>query len=205
MNGHAGFVLQAAARGLGSTWRVEAQGEAYLAERRAAGSPTLLVLWHGTLLPLLWRHRGDGTTVLVSPSRDGEHLSRVATSWGYRIARGSSSRGAIAGLRNVLRLLASGGEVAMTPDGPRGPARVVKAGIIAAAQRVGAAVIAVGVGASSLWRARSWDAFMVPRPFSRVRVVYDEPLLIPRDASQASAVSAVQSRLNHVSEKAAWI
>lgn len=154
------------------TWELEVRGGA----RYRAGEPVILAVWHGQLLPALCRHRGEPITLLVSRHADGEYLASAARSWGFETVRGSSTRGSVSGLRGLVRALRAGRIVAVTPDGPRGPARRPKAGALAAAQLTGAAIIPVGTAANRTWRLRSWDRFELPRPFARVRVAYGTPI-----------------------------
>jgi len=112
---------------------------------------------------------------VISSHRDGEVVAGVAERLGMRTIRGSSTRGAARALLGVVRELESGGEVAMTPDGPRGPARRFASGALVGAQRAGAPIIGIGVSASRAWFLKSWDRFMIPKPFSRVRVAYSTP------------------------------
>lgn len=136
----------------------------------------MYALWHHTLLPLLWWHRHRGITLLVSGHRDGTLLAAAARGLGYRTARGSSTRGGIEGARAVLRDLADGGVAAITPDGPRGPARQVKPGILRIAQRAGVPILPVAAVADRGWRLGSWDRLLIPQPFARVRIRYGTPL-----------------------------
>ncbi len=161
---------------LAHTWHVEIVGDDQVEQLRRDGTPIVFAVWHGYMLAPLWHRRGQGITLLVSQHQDGGYLSRAAKYWGFSVVRGSSTRGAIGGLLGLMRTLAAGGEVALTPDGPRGPARVAKPGTLAVARRSQAAIVPVGAGASAWWRFRSWDRFAVPRPFAKVRVVYGVPL-----------------------------
>jgi len=188
---------------LAASWRTEVVGRERLDQLRGRQHPVLYTVWHGHLLPALVQHRGDGTTLLISGHRDGGHLARTARGWGFRTVRGSSTRGGAAGLRGLIRALARGDHGAVTPDGPRGPARVVKPGVIAAAQHTGAAIIPIGTGASRAWRARSWDAFLLPRPFARVRVVYGPPIHVSPGARPAArAVRELEAALDRATREA---
>lgn len=142
---------------------------------RSAGHPFIFALWHGHLLPLLWHHRDEGVMVLISEHRDGELVARAAESLGYGLIRGSTTRGADRALISLVRELQSGHEVAITPDGPRGPAERFAPGALVAAQRSDSFILPVVVSASRSWRLRSWDRFMIPKPFARVTVAYGPP------------------------------
>ena len=159
-------------RTLGSTWRFRIMNGDVVTSHRAQGKPFIFAFWHGQLLPLLWLHRSEGVRIVISAHRDGEIVARIGERLGHRTIRGSSSRGAARALLGIVRELEQGVEVAVTPDGPRGPARKFATGALVAAQRVGAPIIGIGVSASSAWRLRSWDRFMIPKPFARVNVVY---------------------------------
>lgn len=191
--------LRLAVRALAATWRIEPVGDQHLTGLREARVPTVCALWHGTLLSLLWRHRHQNTTILVGRHRDAERLAGTARRWGYRVVRGSSTRGAIAGLAGIMRVLRDGGEIALAPDGPRGPAGVAKPGAIAAAQRTGAAIVAIGVAASPCWTLASWDRFVIPAPFARVRIAYDAPFHVaPGPDGLADGVERLTRRLTAV-------
>jgi lysophospholipid acyltransferase (LPLAT)-like uncharacterized protein len=161
------------------TWHMEAVGDHHVEQLRRSRIPVVFAVWHARLLPPLWHRRGEGITLLVSRHADGGRLARAASRWGYGVVRGSATRGGVGGLLGVVRVLLRGGDVAFTPDGPRGPAGAAKPGAVAAARMGRAAIVPVGAAASAEWRLSSWDRFTVPRPFSRVRVVYGTPLDSP--------------------------
>ncbi|GBD33382.1 hypothetical protein HRbin33_02367 [bacterium HR33] len=181
---------------LGRTWQFETIGADRLAALRAEGAPRLLVLWHRDLLPLLWFHRGYPTTIVVSRSSDGGYLAQVAQKWAYNVIRGSSSSGGTSVLKGLIRVLEEGGEAALAPDGPRGPACRVKPGAVLAALRTGAFVVAVAAWASGAWRAGSWDRMVVPYPFARIRIAYSRPVrLAAQGADPAAGVGLVEAAL----------
>jgi lysophospholipid acyltransferase (LPLAT)-like uncharacterized protein len=168
------------------TWRFRVQNGDVIENLRARSQPFIFAFWHGQLLPLLWLHRSEGVYVVISSHRDGEIVARAAEYLRYNTIRGSSSRGAARALLGIVRELEEGHEVAVTPDGPRGPARKFASGALVAAQRVGAPIVGIGVSARRAWRLKSWDRFMIPKPFARVDIVYTPATLVaagtPREA-----------------------
>jgi lysophospholipid acyltransferase (LPLAT)-like uncharacterized protein len=168
---------------LARSWRIQVINEEHWRSLRDSGEPYLFVLWHEALLPLLWRHRSQGIAIVVSEARDGEYLASYAESIGYRLVRGSSTRGAARALLGAVRALQSGHPVAFTPDGPRGPRRELKQGVVAAAQRAEVRILPIHAEADRAWRFASWDRFMLPKPFARVRVAYGEPFRVAAGTS----------------------
>jgi lysophospholipid acyltransferase (LPLAT)-like uncharacterized protein len=166
------LVGTAVLRALALTWRFRISNGDVVTSHRSNRQPFIFAFWHGQLLPLLWLHRDEGVRIVISAHRDGEIVARIGERLGHRTIRGSSSRGAARALLGIVRELEAGAEVAVTPDGPRGPARKFASGALVASQRVGAPIIGIGVSASRAWRLRSWDRFMIPKPFARVNVVY---------------------------------
>jgi lysophospholipid acyltransferase (LPLAT)-like uncharacterized protein len=134
------------------------------------------------MLPYLYRDRG--LRVLVSRSRDGEMIARLVRRFGFVVVRGSSSRGGAEGLRGLARALREGHSVIVVPDGPRGPSETVKPGVVVLARLTGAPVVPMALGASSEWRARSWDGFRVPKPFARCVVRFGGPVRVGRPAGR---------------------
>ncbi|HEV2149180.1 MAG TPA: lysophospholipid acyltransferase family protein [Longimicrobiaceae bacterium] len=183
------------------TCRVSHRGVENLERLEREGRAAVLVLWHGRLLPCTYWNRHRRLVTVVSQHRDGEYISRVVQKWGYTTVRGSSSRRAAGALRELVRYLRAGRSVAITPDGPRGPRQVMKPGALLAAQLTGAPIIPGAGGASRAWWFGSWDRFLVPKPFSRVRIAYGEPIWVPRDADDADLEQIsreVEARLNEL-------
>jgi lysophospholipid acyltransferase (LPLAT)-like uncharacterized protein len=175
-------------RALATTWRMETvQGEP-LAEARRSGKRVLFTLWHGELLPLLWHQRGENVAIVISEHRDGEIIAQIAHSLGYATVRGSSSKGGSRALIGLMREIDAGRDGAITPDGPRGPARVFAPGAAVAAQRTGALIVPIRAQASRAWRLESWDRFLIPKPFARVRVSFGPLTAVtaasPREAAE---------------------
>jgi lysophospholipid acyltransferase (LPLAT)-like uncharacterized protein len=136
-------------------------------------------LWHNRLLifPLILRRFFSDRhgAALISASRDGDLLTDAVQRFGFDVVRGSSSRLGAAAILQLSQILASGGDVVITPDGPRGPAYELGPGIIFLAQKTGAAVLPINMEYSLCWRLKSWDRFIVPRPFAKVRLIIGRP------------------------------
>jgi lysophospholipid acyltransferase (LPLAT)-like uncharacterized protein len=140
-------------------------------------------LWHNRLLLLPFVIRrylpGRRGAALISTSRDGAILADLVERFGFEVVRGSSSRKGASAIRQLAEVIAHGKDVVITPDGPRGPAYELGQGIVYLAQQSGTEVIPVNMEFSSCWRAGSWDRFILPKPFSRVRVIFGRPHRVP--------------------------
>lgn len=148
--------------------------------------PVLLAFWHGRMLCFVHLYRRTRLTVLVSHSKDGEFISQVLRRFGIHATRGSSSRGGARGLLEIVKRVRRGYHVACTPDGPRGPRYQVQPGIVAIAKQTGAPILPVTYSAQWKKVLGSWDGFVIPLPFSRVVVVYGEPIYVPPGAAAAT-------------------
>jgi lysophospholipid acyltransferase (LPLAT)-like uncharacterized protein len=159
------------------TWRVRYEGP----DPFASGEPFVGAVWHRNLIlaaPLFHSHR---VLVPVSRSSDGDLTVAVLEKLGFDAPpRGSSSRGAAAVLRRIIRSLEEGRRVAVLADGPRGPARQVKPGVLGAARASGRRLIPVGMSARPCLRFRSWDRALLPLPFARVIVAYGDAFCVPK-------------------------
>jgi lysophospholipid acyltransferase (LPLAT)-like uncharacterized protein len=156
--------------------------------------PVVFAFWHCCLLACAWRFRNRSVSILISRSFDGELIARTVERLGFIAIRGSSSRDAMSGLRNLHRAYLTGHYCAITADGPRGPAMVAKPGVAQLAQLADTTVSAFYVHPERSWQLRSWDRFLIPKPFSRVTVAWTAPSL--------AEPSAVQSILDHSVELA---
>lgn len=179
--GPAAWAGAALLRLLAHTWRFDRIGIAQDELLIARGQGCIYALWHARLLPMVFAHRGRGVAVLVSRHRDGELIARIVERLGFVTGRGSSTRGGEEGLRDMLEWAGRGRLLAITPDGPRGPAERVKPGLLYLASRTGLPIVPVASAARSVWRLRSWDGFRIPRPFARVVVAYGEPIAVPAE------------------------
>jgi lysophospholipid acyltransferase (LPLAT)-like uncharacterized protein len=156
-------------RVLGATLRYRDVQAAATPIGHTVSGPTVFAFWHCSMLSCAHRFRNLGIAILISRSFDGELIARTVELLGFFAVRGSSSRGGAAGLRGMQEAYAAGHRCAFTADGPRGPERVAKAGPVQLAELTGATWIgAFHAQPSSAWYMKSWDRFMVPKPFSTV-------------------------------------
>jgi lysophospholipid acyltransferase (LPLAT)-like uncharacterized protein len=198
---------------LGLTLRYEDRAEPGVTPGYAIPGPTVFAFWHRSLLACAHRFRSLDIAILISPSFDGELIARTVELLGFRAIRGSSSRGGAAGLRNMQLAYAEGHRCAFTADGPRGPVFVAKPGAAqlansvpspssAAPPRADGTPTGTWVGCfyalpDRAWQLRSWDRFLIPKPFSRVVLTW--PAHIP--AAQVT-IAAVQAALDRAVQMA---
>ena len=164
-----------------------------------ARRPHVFLLWHEVLLPLLWQHRRQDIAIVVSEAREGQYLTDLALSLGYRAVRGSSTRGGARALLGAVRELREGRSVAFTPDGPRGPRRELKPGVVAAAQRGAATIVPIHAETDRAWRLHSWDRFLIPKLAAKVTVRYGRPFEVgPGEPGLAAGQEEAIARLEEI-------
>jgi lysophospholipid acyltransferase (LPLAT)-like uncharacterized protein len=155
--------------------------------------PAIYCIWHNRLaLSMLiyfdfihQKNRSAGLAAMVSASRDGGFLAGVLQRFGVQPVRGSTSRRGPQALRELTTLARRDYDLAITPDGPRGPCYVVQEGVIALAQITGRPIIPIGYHAHWKIRLKSWDRFQIPLPFSRVEIFFAPPIHVPRETTPA--------------------
>ena len=202
-------IAAAAVSALGTTLSVRASGVDALRPLWGARRPLIYAVWHGRILIVPWLNarlrRREGARrvcVLASRSRDGQLMADFARRFDLGVVRGSSSRGGFEALRELARTLRAGEDVAMVPDGPRGPARRLQGGIVALAAATGAPIVPVGVAARPARRLRSWDGFMIPIPFARCALVVGDLVEVKRHADHDDARARVERALDEATDAA---
>jgi lysophospholipid acyltransferase (LPLAT)-like uncharacterized protein len=175
---------------LGATLRWRAEGEEHLQSVIASGRQPILALWHGRILPATLYFRDRGIVAVTSENFDGEWTARLMRRFGYRQARGSTSRGGARALRQLIRDTGDGRMAAFTVDGPRGPACQAQPGAVWLAKVTGNPIVPFHVEASPCWTARSWDRAQIPKPWSRVAIVIGEPMEVAPGADDEALEAA---------------
>ena len=149
--------------------------------------PCGIAHWHGDELALIPRFGRICPTVLVSHSKDGEIMAKACTALGYRVTRGSSTRGAVGGLLALIKAVKDGHMVVLAVDGPQGPRGICKPGIVRVVQKAGVPLFPVGVAGSARFVfKKTWNQSYLPLPFSRQVVVVGQPLYFPGKADASN-------------------
>ena len=190
---------------LHTTMKIESRGAERLAEARRDPGKYILCFWHSRFVLMPYSYPGPRIVVLSSHHRDAEALVRFLRKFGIEQARGSTTRGGAVGMRQILRKVADGCDVGMTPDGPRGPRRRVQPGVIAVARLTGLPIIPVTFSATPVRRLRTWDGTMFPKMFSRGLFVYGGPITVPRgggpEVDEAKRLE-LESALDRITDEA---
>lgn len=163
-------------RALYATMRVRTIGGDIPQALHDRGVGVINVFWHARLLMIPFAYTGKQVHALISSHGDGEVIANVMKGFGFSVVRGSSSKGGNKAFREMVHLAKDNHDLAVTPDGPRGPAEVVKLGVASLARMSGRPVVPLAFASSKVKRFASWDRFMLPYPFSRGVIVWGEPL-----------------------------
>ena len=166
----------------GWTWRVRWDGVDNLKDARQVSDKVVFAFWHSRLLGLCYTHRFRSIGIMVSRSFDGEWIARIVAHLGYRVFRGSASENGAPALLQMLKNKED--DLSLTVDGPRGPAEKVKRGAISLAANGKMPIVPITCLANRAWRLKSWDRFMIPKPFSVVTVVYGRHVAVPEDCDK---------------------
>ena len=190
---------------LGHTLRWRVEGLHYLDAIHASGRQPVMAFWHGRILPATFYFRRRGIVVITSENFDGEWIARIIERFGYGTARGSTSRGGLKAMLQLVRDMDQGRPAGFTLDGPRGPALVAQLGAIWLARTTGNPVLPFHLEPSRAWALRSWDRTQIPKPFSTVALVVGEPMEVARDATDEQVEQArldLEARLRVLEERA---
>ena len=187
----AGYPVIAA---LGSTLRWRTEGLEHLEAIARSGRQPVMAFWHGRILSATYFFRRRGIVVMTSENFDGEWIAGIIERFGYRTARGSTSRGGRKALLQLTREMAAGRAAGFTVDGPRGPARIAQPGAVWLAQATRNPVLPFHLEADRHWSLRSWDRTEIPKPFATVALAVGEPFDVPANADEG-AIEAARKKL----------
>ena len=190
---------------LGATFRWRTEGLDRYEAIVAAGRQPIMAFWHGRILPATYYFRDRGIVVITSENFDGEWIAGIIERFGYRTARGSTSRGGQRALLQLTREMAAGRPAGFTVDGPRGPARRAQPGAVWLAKATGNPVLPFHLEASRHWTLNSWDRTQIPKAFATVAIAMGEPFNVGEDADEASIETArqkLEERLQALEQRA---
>jgi lysophospholipid acyltransferase (LPLAT)-like uncharacterized protein len=145
----------------------------------------IYALWHQNLIGAILSHLGEKFTMMISESDDGELVAITCANMGHIPVRGSSTRGGKRALLKIVKVIQEGIPGAISVDGPKGPTKIVKPGIIEVAKLSGCAIVPLSPYPKSFWYfSKSWDQFRVPKPFTKIAIIIGEPLSVAPDISK---------------------
>jgi len=195
------FLAYAYLRFVGLTTLTRIRGREHVEALHSRGLRCLYAFWHERQAFFTYTHRGERASVLVSRSKDGEIIARIMALFGIGSCRGSSTRGGVSAARELSRALQSG-DIGITPDGPKGPPREVKPGVVALARSLGVPIVPITNALSRRLLLGSWDRFQLPLPFGRALVLHAPPILVgPQDDLEAKA-RELKETLDRITEEA---
>ncbi len=165
----------------------------------------VLAFWHGTMLLPWYLFRNKNLTAIVSKSKDGNILTKLLQMWNYNVQRGSSSKAGKEVLQKLIENALQNKSIAITPDGPRGPEKEMKAGAVIIAKKANVPLILVGIAFKKKKILNSWDKFQVPYLFTKAYAVYSEPILINKNLSYEETdkkIKEIEKELNNLQNQA---
>jgi len=180
---------------IGPTLRYEVYGEDLFA---LGPRPAIYTFWHNQIVCAVYRYRKERIMVLTSRHFDGEYIARIIRRLGYEAARGSSTRGALRGVLELVTHLEKGRDVAFTIDGPRGPRYRVKPGPIFLARKTRLPIVPFKLEPERFWELNSWDRLRIPKPFTRVVVRFGGPIYANDIDDEQSGLQRLQDKMDEL-------
>ncbi len=165
----------------------------------------VVAFWHGSMMLGWYLHRDMNCAALVSMSKDGDVLANILSGWNFKVVRGSSHIGGKEALFSTTSLIKQNFSLTITPDGPTGPIHKMKAGAVITAKKTGVPLFLVGIGIKNKFILKSWDKFEVPRPFTKISIIYSNPILIGQELSYddtSKIIEQCETELNKLQTEA---
>jgi lysophospholipid acyltransferase (LPLAT)-like uncharacterized protein len=196
--GFKAFLVWFVAKLLLMTVRVKSLNSDQIKTIQQEGTPIIYAFWHGRQLVLFKANPEKKLAVLASHSRDGEMQARICKRFGLEVVRGSSSRGGMTSLLGLSKMLKKKMAIGMAVDGPKGPVYSAKPGVVMLARQSGSPIVPITVGFVRSWQlSKTWDKFLVPKPFTTAYVAYGQPLYI----GTCSSPNEIEKTTSRLSEK----
>jgi len=169
---------------LGPTLRYEVMGWQHAERVYASKKQIIWAFWHRVIIPIVWWYRNHGVVIMNTTAFDGQWTRKVIEWLGFGTAQGSSSRGGLRGLAVMAKRLGEGVDCGFTIDGPRGPRYVAKPGPVILARKTGCPVMVFHIGVDrGITFEKTWDHFLLPKPFARAVILFAPPIYVPPDAN----------------------
>jgi len=169
---------------VGKTIRYETDGWENFERIERSGKVPIYCFWHDRIFAGTYFFRNRGIVVITSQSFDGEYIARFIQRFGYGAVRGSSTRGGVGALVEMIRLMKKGLPTGFTVDGPKGPKYIAKTGAVLLAKKTGNPMMPFVVEVENFWAVNSWDNLRIPKPFTRARIFIAEPVHVPANADE---------------------
>lgn len=170
-------------RVISRTLRFEKEGVDWLTDSSRSYDQPIMCVWHDRIFAGMYYLRNRGLVVMSSISFDAEYTARCIQRLGFGVIKGSSTRGGSRALVEMIRMMKRGVPMAFTIDGPRGPRYIAKPGPPLLAKRTGNPIIPLSVELEKFWTLKSWDRFQIPKPFSRAKIFFGEPIFVKDDSN----------------------
>jgi len=196
--GVAAAVVGAGILGLRASFRIDEIHPEREASLKEKGVNYVYTLWHGRMVLCILAHLHEQIVTMASRSKDGEVIARWLVRNGYIPVRGSTRKGGRAALQEMIELVRAGHRAALTVDGPKGPPRKTQAGVLKLARETGAWILPFTGASSRPWFLKSWDRYLVPKPFSRCVVGYGEPFPIPPEMPDEEALAKIDAAVDGI-------
>ena len=195
------FLLSIILKVIYSLNRKSVKGRGNYVNNIQAGRPVIIAVWHGHLLSIVHDLRNEKVDAVAGTHKDADLISKVAEKWGWSMIRGSSKeKGSIAYKGMIKSLNIPVSILFITPDGPTGPRRIPKPGIIRAAQATNAVIIPTTVFSTKNWGFTNWDTFFVPKPFGRIEIIYGDPIYFNKNQSFDDCLSIIKESMDKLEQ-----
>ena len=182
-----------------STNKYDVRGRDNYLDTIKQNQSVIISVWHGQLLSILYDLRNENVNAVAGTHADAELISRIAISWGWNMIRGSSKEQGDIAYKSMIRCLQNSGTILfITPDGPTGPPKIPKLGIIRAAQATQSAIIPTSVFSSRRWGFTNWDTFYLEKPFGKIYIEYGKPILFDKNSDQKYCRKVLVEKMKHV-------
>lgn len=165
----------------------------------------VVAFWHGSMMLGWYLHRRMNCAALVSLSKDGDVLAHILSGWKFKVVRGSSHIGGKEALLSMMSLIKQNFSLTITPDGPTGPIHKMKAGAVITAKKTGVPLFLIGIGIKNKVVLKSWDKFEIPKPFTKISVIYSDPIFIGEELSYddtSKVIEQYETELNKLQMEA---